>query len=484
MERLGGMVGSVEQLKASYSTQETSHRDVSTVAIGICPFAPVCKGRERKFDSIIFTIPAEPENQILMKVVLAAKSVYPFHPFGGVQKYVYYFASYLAQTGIDVEIVAPLDTGRPRTEIFDGLKFTFLRPSIFRYLEYPVGWLGVHLFSWSLAQYLKKLKFDLLHSFDMTAYQYLKFPKRQPVIAHIFTDNYLCNPISSKELGHLLNLTGKRFSEIKKKKLKISPFSGPALKRQYYLHYLFKVKPMHSSLTRADMVFCEEENSRREVGEIFKLPFEKIDILPVGVGVQLIAQHLKGSQAGRLDVQLSEKDIVLLTANRLAADKGVDKIVLALAEIIQEFPQVKLIIVGSGYQERELNQLIKDKNLAAHVRHFQNIPEEKLYDLLKISDIYLCAFSYPGSSLSTLEAMACSLPIVTTAQPWLIKKGENGVFLEENEPAAIKEAVVSLIKENRLKPMGNVSFEIVERYDWKSIAQDAIRKYRKILAKG
>ena len=83
-----------------------------------------------------------------MKVILSAKSVFPFHPVGGVQKYVYYFAKALAGRGIDLEIVAPLDKGGLRTETYEGLKYTFIRPAIQQYLEYPIGWLCVHLFSY------------------------------------------------------------------------------------------------------------------------------------------------------------------------------------------------------------------------------------------------------------------------------------------------------------------------------------------------
>src|SRR3989338_1724095 len=106
-----------------------------------------------------------------MKIVLAAKSVYPFHPVGGVQKYVYNLAKHLSKEGVSVEVVALLDGGKPRTESFEGVRYTFLWPSIFWYLEYPIGWLGVHIFSLKLTNYLKSIDFDILHSFDMAGYQ-------------------------------------------------------------------------------------------------------------------------------------------------------------------------------------------------------------------------------------------------------------------------------------------------------------------------
>jgi len=141
-----------------------------------------------------------------MKIVLAAKSVYPFHPYGGIQKYVYYFAKHLVKKGLDIEIVVPLDRGRPRTETFEGLTYTFLSPSIYWYLEYPIGWLGVHLFSYSLSNYLKRKSFDILHSFDLAGYQYLQVKNHRPVIAQVFTDNYLSNPIGLNNFLDFINI--------------------------------------------------------------------------------------------------------------------------------------------------------------------------------------------------------------------------------------------------------------------------------------
>jgi len=118
-----------------------------------------------------------------MKVILATKSIYPFHSVIGVQKYAYYLAKFLTKNNIDVEIVARLDKkGKPRREKIDGITYTLIRPAIYRYIEYPVGWIGVHLFSWSLAKYLQKKEFDVLHAFDIVSYKYLKFRDRRPTL--------------------------------------------------------------------------------------------------------------------------------------------------------------------------------------------------------------------------------------------------------------------------------------------------------------
>ena len=416
-----------------------------------------------------------------MRVILSAKSVYPFHPVGGVQKYVYYFAKHLARLGIELEIVAPLDNGKPRTEIYDGLKYRFLRPSIYRYLEYPVGWMGVHLFSRSLNQYLQTAQFDLLHSFDLTGYQYVCNARRRPVIAHIFTDNYLSNPISMKNPLSLFHLTGSKFDRIKETKVKISPFADKATKMKYWAQYLFKIKPMYQCLKRSDAIFYEADIFKDDVNQLYRLDPQKSAVIPVGADIPFIQKSIAEEHISREEFGFSQEDIILITVNRLAADKGVDKIVLALGRIVREMPQVKLIIVGSGYQEKEISALIDQQGLNGHVLHLKDIPEDSLYQYYNIADIYVSAFSYPGSSISTLEAMACALPVVTTAQPWLVRDGANGVYLESNDPARLAAAVLTMIKEDCLQEQGNVSRDIVEEFGWERIARQAFERYEKVL---
>ena len=416
-----------------------------------------------------------------MKVILSAKSVYPFHPIGGVQKYVYYFAKHLSQKGVDLEIVAPLDNGNPRTEIYEGLKYTFLKPAIYQYLEYPIGWLGVHLFSHSLNRYLKENQFDILHSFDLTGYQYGRNKVRRSVITHIFTDNYLSNPISLKNPLNLLNLTGNRFDRIKEEKVKISPFSDGATKLKYLAQYLFKIKPVYGSLKRSKAVFFEADIFQNEVNELYHLDPRKSAVVPVGTDIPFIEDVIKTASISRETLGLVDKDIVLITVNRLAADKGVDKIVLALENIVKEDPRAKLIIVGTGYQEGEIYKIIEQKSLKNYVRHFKNVPEEELYDYYNISDIYISAFSYPGSSVSTLEAMTCSLPVITTAQPWLVREGQNGVVLNSNDPKSIEGAVLKMIEKDNLKGQGKISRDIVEGFDWNLIAEKALAQYKELV---
>ena len=240
---------------------------------------------------------------------------------------------------------------------------------------------------------------------------------------------------------------------------------------------------MSFCFSHSDKIFFEADIFAKEVAELYRLDKQKSEVVPVGVDLNFIDQLFKNGapHINRRQLGLKDDDIILMTVNRLAADKGVDKIVLALSQLVKEYPQMKLLVIGQGYQEKEILNLIEEKGLKHHVCHLKNIPEKELYFYYRLADIYLSVFSFLGSSISSLEAMACSLPLITTAQPWLVKDGRNGLVINDNNPATIQAAITNLIKQNKLKVMGQESRRIVQEFDWDSIAANAVTKYEKLL---
>ena len=78
--------------------------------------------------------------------------------------------------------------------------------------------------------------------------------------------------------------------------------------------------------------------------------------------------------------------------------------------------------------------------------------------------------------------MACSLPVITTAQPWLVREGRNGIVLNSNDPKSIAGAVLELIKNNNLKDRGKISRDVVKDFNWDLIAEKALEQYKELVS--
>ena len=132
----------------------------------------------------------------------------------------------------------------------------------------------------------------------------------------------------------------------------------------------------------------------------------------------------------RLDVQqqkqlrqslgLSEStDLIVGTIGRLTRKKGMGYLIEAAAQLIPQFPNLQILIVGDELKTDpepfydELISRIDALGITNHVTftgHRQDIPE-----ILGLMDIFtLPTFTHEGLPRSIVEAMAMSLPVIAT----------------------------------------------------------------------
>jgi glycosyltransferase involved in cell wall biosynthesis len=381
-----------------------------------------------------------------MKVIISTRAIYPFHGYGGMERYFYYLAKHLIEHGIDVEIVTSGDGSGKKTAEYSGVPYIFLPPNF-----YKKPWILVwyRLFNLNVKKYLEKSDFDILHGCGGT-YPYVLLKNRAPVIFQPFG---------------------------------MEIFKSRGLQKLYaYISYYRTHKKL---LEHADAIASEGEIQTQEIVDLFKVPKEKIFSLPDGVDLSEIEDYLNNAEITREDLGLQDADLVLINVNRLAPNKGISYLIDAL-KILNTQLNVKLLLIGAGPEERKIKQQIKSLGLENKVLHFKNIPDEKMFQLYTLTDISVTPTLYEGLPLVVLEAMACGKPIVASnvsEVPQVVKHGKNGFLVPPRNPSAIADAVFKIYEKNLFKNMGIRSKEIVKNYDWSIIAKKAINKYEELVKK-
>ncbi len=212
----------------------------------------------------------------------------------------------------------------------------------------------------------------------------------------------------------------------------------------------------------------------------FVLPMKKVYI-PNGV----ISQKLKRNESIRAqmrqDLGLKETDILAIITRRLVQKNGVR--FLALATQYIQNPYLKLLIIGDGEEFNEIKSHLET--------HFKNRffmlgskKHHEIIDYYSASDISILPSLMEATSISGLEAMGASLPLVGTKVggiPELIKDGINGYLCEPKNPYDLAEKIDKLLSGN-FKAMGEKSYEIVcEHFDWDVIAKATLKEYKELL---
>lgn len=97
----------------------------------------------------------------------------------------------------------------------------------------------------------------------------------------------------------------------------------------------------------------------------------------------------------------------------------------------------------------------------------QYVPHSQMYKFYNKTDIYLCASTSEGFSLSVLEASACGRPVISTRVGGceeLISDGVNG-FLVDRDVESIREKIrYFLADRKRVHEMGQANRRIVEEH--------------------
>ena len=155
----------------------------------------------------------------------------------------------------------------------------------------------------------------------------------------------------------------------------------------------------------------------------------------------------------QLDDRLFDSSLPLsfITVARLKAQKGHERILLALAEVNFSF---NYTIIGDGPELENVNKLIEELNLADKIEH---VPFTKdVHEYLGRADLYLQGSFIEGFPNSLVESCAVGTPVLAFDAPGglneIIEEGVNGFIVDDHDTFVSK-----LVAINRLYPFDRVT---------------------------
>ncbi len=145
---------------------------------------------------------------------------------------------------------------------------------------------------------------------------------------------------------------------------------------------------------------------------------------------------------------------ILVSAGRLVPWKGFGTLIEIMPDILRIIPDIKLCIIGSGPEERNLKSQISNLKINENVFLTGQLSHEDLLIYLKAGDIFVLNTAYEGFSHHILEAMAIGIPVITTnrgGNSEIIDNGKNGILIDYNNKDELKKAIIDLYNSLVLK---------------------------------
>lgn len=168
----------------------------------------------------------------------------------------------------------------------------------------------------------------------------------------------------------------------------------------------------------------------------------------------------------------------VLYVGRLVKDKNVDMLISAVGIATRSDPSLQCIIIGQGIEKSRLKRKAIRMKLQQNITFLDPLPEATdIYAFMKSAKVFCSASSREGFGITTLEALGCGTPVITTNSPanaarHLVHDGQNGSVVSPT-PETIAEAITYWTDRVRKR---DITSQITE-YDWDHLAQKQAKVY-------
>ena len=179
------------------------------------------------------------------------------------------------------------------------------------------------------------------------------------------------------------------------------------------------------------------------------------------------------------DYQLA-KPACLLHIGRFNHQKNHKGLLEAYAQILQEYPDCSLNLIGDGELLEEIQQYANTLGIQDKI-HFQG-NQTNVYSFLQEADLFLLPSRFEGMPMTIIEAMGTGLPIVASnvgGVPDMLKDGISGLLVS-CQPKSVAQAVLQLLNSKDFrKTLGTNALEDSRVFGADHMAQCYCEVYRK-----
>lgn len=165
----------------------------------------------------------------------------------------------------------------------------------------------------------------------------------------------------------------------------------------------------------------------------------------------------------------------VLCFGRLAREKNIGELLEAFTLAVQDGVEAELVIVGQGLMESEVRAKVSRLGIAGMTRFLGFLKDEELVQAINANDVYLIASRSETQSMTTMQAMACGLPVVAAkcgALPEYVIDGINGFLYECGDVKKCAQRLKQvLLDEGQRKIFAQASRNMAECYSVETIVK-------------
>jgi len=377
---------------------------------------------------------------------------FPPRIVGGIARHCNGLARALAHNGHDVHVVTLDFPGAPIYEEINGIKVYRASTELGHPNFLTWAFLFNHFLEKKLAGVSRKVDFDVVHVHDwLTGFAGISFKHQM--------QKPLVSTIHGTEIGRAQGLH--------------NPDSLTIDGIEWWTTY------------EANKIIVTSASMKAEIQGHFRLPQEKIEIVPNGIDTKRYNASVDQSAVkGRYGVNPDEK--LVLCVGRLVPQKGIEYLIRAVPRIAKRYPNSKFIVVGEGWLRGHLEYIARSTGYQWKITFTGWIPDRELIALLNSADALVVPSIYEPFGIVVLEGMAAGVPVVASDVGGLaeiVEHEHTGILAYSRSPESIAWAVDRVLSDpDHSKEMAQNAQEMVQKtYSWEAIAMKTAKAYKEVV---
>ena len=211
---------------------------------------------------------------------------------------------------------------------------------------------------------------------------------------------------------------------------------------------------------------------------------KKGKIVVINPGVDPV-NELNKKSLEKVESLLKVKSPRLITVSRFDKRKNHEKVIMALRNLKQKYPDIVYICIGYGDEEDNLKKLVKELDLNLQVMFFKDISDDLKNALIAKSNIFVMPSiihkkSVEGFGIVYLEAAQYAIPSLGGKDGGAsdaIDHNKTGLICDGNNLEDIYSSLDSMIENKKYIEFGKNAKEYVSRFEWNK----TLEKYKKII---
>src|SRR5207237_1800341 len=204
-----------------------------------------------------------------------------------------------------------------------------------------------------------------------------------------------------------------------------------------------------AALRHANLVLAPSRDTAEQVASQQEVARERIRVLPWALDPQFEAL-LAANGAARQPKDFPSGRVILATGRWVQAEryKGMDTLITALPRLLTTWPDLQLVLVGSGDDRAWLEDFAQKNGVERHVHFLSGLSNAELAACYRACEIFDLPSRGEGFGLVYLEAMACGKPVIGGAHggaPEVIEDGVTGYLVQHGDAVQLATSIETLL---------------------------------------